>query len=142
MEEIDGQRQIAAPQSAAEIKAGKRPVMVDNPDCTIPLDAIEITAEKHAALFDAQAAGKQIATRGKKAIAIERPVDVDARAAAIKLERNQKLAASDWTQLPDAALEPEVKAEWAAYRQALRDLEPGSSEFPESPRLSPTQIEQ
>ena len=33
--------------------------------------------------------------------------------------RNGVLAASDWTQLPDAPVDP---AEWATYRQELRDL--------------------
>ena len=37
----------------------------------------------------------------------------------IKLWRNAKLAASDWTQLADV---PVDKAAWATYRQALRDL--------------------
>ena len=37
-------------------------------------------------------------------------------------KRNNKLIASDWTQLPDSPLSAEKKAEWAAYRQALRDL--------------------
>lgn len=34
--------------------------------------------------------------------------------------RNRQLAASDWTQLPDAPLAN--KPAWAAYRQELRDL--------------------
>ena len=37
-------------------------------------------------------------------------------------ERNTRLAASDWTQGNDSPLSPEKKEEWAAYRQALRDL--------------------
>jgi hypothetical protein len=37
----------------------------------------------------------------------------------IKLWRNAELAASDWTQLPDA---PVTKSAWASYRQSLRDL--------------------
>jgi hypothetical protein len=37
----------------------------------------------------------------------------------IKLWRNSKLAASDWTMHTDA---PTDKVKWAAYRQALRDL--------------------
>jgi hypothetical protein len=37
----------------------------------------------------------------------------------IKVWRNRELAASDWTQLPDA---PVDKTAWATYRQALRDL--------------------
>jgi uncharacterized protein YjiS (DUF1127 family) len=36
--------------------------------------------------------------------------------------RNDLLAMSDWTQLPDVALSDAEKAEWSTYRQALRDL--------------------
>ena len=32
------------------------------------------------------------------------------------------LVQSDWTQLPDVPLSNEKKAEWATYRQELRDL--------------------
>lgn len=37
----------------------------------------------------------------------------------VRRERNERLAACDWTQLPDAAMD---RAAWATYRQALRDL--------------------
>ena len=37
-------------------------------------------------------------------------------------ERDTLLANSDWTQMPDSALSDEVKAAWATYRQALRDI--------------------
>ena len=40
--------------------------------------------------------------------------------AIIKDQRNQLLAASDWTQLPDVSLD--TKSNWATYRQALRDI--------------------
>lgn len=47
------------------------------------------------------------------------------------------LLESDWTQLPDSPLSAEKKAEWAAYRQTLRDLSPPidfcSFEFPDPP---------
>ena len=36
--------------------------------------------------------------------------------------RTNSLNASDWTQLPDNALSDSKKAEWATYRQELRDL--------------------
>lgn len=36
--------------------------------------------------------------------------------------RNQKLVASDWTQLFDVPLTNEKKQEWATYRQTLRDF--------------------
>lgn len=37
----------------------------------------------------------------------------------VRIARNKRLAASDWTQLPDAACD---QAAWAEYRQQLRDL--------------------
>ena len=43
----------------------------------------------------------------------------EAQWANVRSERNAKLAACDWTQLPDA---PVVHAVWAGYRQALRDI--------------------
>lgn len=52
-------------------------------------------------------------------------MEIDADGAAdeqwkqVRLERNAKLAASDWTQLPDAPVDAAV---WAEYRQALRDV--------------------
>jgi hypothetical protein len=37
----------------------------------------------------------------------------------VRIERNQALAASDWTQVADA---PVDQAAWATYRQELRDI--------------------
>jgi len=49
-----------------------------------------------------------------------------ARAATLRAERDQRLSATDWTQLADAPVDPAL---WAAYRQALRDL-PQQAGFP------------
>lgn len=43
----------------------------------------------------------------------------DRLAASIRKERDQLLAACDWTQVADA---PVDQAAWATYRQALRDI--------------------
>lgn len=48
------------------------------------------------------------------------------KAAAVRLERNQRLAECDWTQLADAPVDAAV---WATYRQALRDV-PDQTGFP------------
>lgn len=37
-------------------------------------------------------------------------------------KRNNKLSACDWTQTADSPLSDSKKAEWATYRQALRDI--------------------
>jgi len=40
----------------------------------------------------------------------------------VRSQRNALLAASDFTQLPDTARDDAERAEWAIYRQALRDV--------------------
>ena len=40
----------------------------------------------------------------------------------VRAQRNALLGACDWTQLGDAALAGHTAAEWATYRQELRDL--------------------
>ena len=42
--------------------------------------------------------------------------------AEVKEYRNAQLVWSDWTRLDDITLAADKKAEWATYRQALRDL--------------------
>lgn len=49
--------------------------------------------------------------------------------ALLRVERNHRLATSDWTQVADA---PVDRAAWAAYRQALREL-PGNTVDPLNP---------
>ena len=56
-------------------------------------------------------------------------------AASIRAERNERLSATDWTQVADA---PVDTAAWAAYRQALRNVTeqagfPTDVEWPEQP---------
>jgi hypothetical protein len=55
--------------------------------------------------------------------------------AIIRIKRDELLAASDWTQLPDVQLS--TKEAWAAYRQALRDVtnqpDPFNITWPEPP---------
>lgn len=66
------------------------------------------------------------------------PEAVDALSAkilhAIRAERNAKLTACDWTQLPDAPVDAEA---WAEYRQALRDItdqpDPFAIVWPQTP---------
>lgn len=40
----------------------------------------------------------------------------------IRIERNARLVACDWTQLPDVSLTLGKKQEWEVYRQSLRDF--------------------
>ncbi len=50
----------------------------------------------------------------------------------LRFERTIRLVESDWSRLDDVGLSTSQKAEWATYRQALRDL-PSSA----NPSLAP-----
>ena len=50
----------------------------------------------------------------------------------LRSSRNAVLAKSDWTQAADSPLSDAKKAEWATYRQALRDL-PANTSDPANP---------
>jgi hypothetical protein len=56
---------------------------------------------------------------------------------AVRAQRNHRLIACDWTQLPDAPLTDAKAANWGSYRQALRDItnqsDPFNIEWPVSP---------
>lgn len=53
-------------------------------------------------------------------------------ASSARASRNALLAASDWTQMPDAPLSAPQRATWATYRQALRDW-PDAPGWPDAP---------
>ena len=56
------------------------------------------------------------------------------QAAQMRAQRNALLQQSDWTQMPGAPLTTTEQAEWARYRQFLRDLpEKTDQSFPSPP---------
>lgn len=132
-EAILGPRLLPTWNSEAERKAGKRPIMVANPDCRIPFGAGEIRPERFAEIMAAQQDGAVIELHGGKPVAVPRAPSADELEAARRRRRDQLLAASDWTQLPDSPLTEGDRAEWAIYRQALRDLDMGADSWPLSP---------
>lgn len=133
-EAILGLRQIPTWKSEAEQLAGKRPVMVDNPHCRIPPGATEISEERFKELMAEQAKGAEIVLGQKgNPVAVPRILPEEARLAARRRRRDQLLAASDWTQLPDSPLSEQERAEWAVYRQALRDLNMYGTSWPLAP---------
>lgn len=48
---------------------------------------------------------------------------------AVRNRRNDLLSRSDWTQMPDVQINPDLRQQWATYRQALRDI-PSQPGFP------------
>ena len=87
-----------------------------------------ITIDDGAGAFDAEGNQIELDQALVDAAAIE--VAADFAVAALRRKRNRLLAETDWTQSRDVTLPNDV--EWAAYRQALRDL-PANTEDPANP---------
>lgn len=113
---------------------------VDNPACLIPVDAVEITQERHAALLDGQSAGRIIASdTDRYPVLIDPPPPSDEElAVAERAWRDGQLAATDGVvsrhrdEVEGGAtttLTPEQYSALQQYRQALRNW-PESGEFP------------
>ena len=72
-------------------------------------------------------------TDEEKAAAAKLVEDADKDFTSVRLSRNQRLAGTDWTQGADSPLSNSKKAEWATYRQELRDYPATASKVSELP---------
>ncbi len=134
---LHGPLLIEAPMSSRAKKAGKRPALVPNPDTKIPADAVEVSEVQYRKLLDAQTAGQKIDARAGQPVAVDRIASAEELEASRRLERDKRLAASDWTQLADTlADDPEAKASFAGYRKALRELDMSGGDWPVPPMVS------
>jgi hypothetical protein len=77
-------------------------------------------------LIDAAVGGSAGDTWNGTAI-VEKLRDVEAEKVSVRNQRDLLLAATDWTQCADSSAA--VKAQWAPYRKALRDV-PQQAGFP------------
>ena len=87
-----------------------------------PDDMMYLNARENETVIEGIASDKRhIVVNGK---ICDKPVDLDELKVEfqerLRVTRNAKLSASDWTQLGDVS--PENKDKWKEYRQALRDL--------------------
>lgn len=134
-DQLHGTPVIAAPQTAREIKAGKRPEMIANPLCRMPEDAKPISDARHAELMAAQAEGKAIVAVNGKPVAIMAQVSAAQLETRRRAQRDSLLAASDWTQIDDASPRG-GKPAWASYRASLRELDMSGTDWPAAPGQS------
>lgn len=114
-----------------------------NPDVhgtAMPGDVVEISAQDHQALILAQGQGLCIVPDANGfPVAVAPSLDTADLWTIIRAQRDARLRACDFTQLPDAPLSLEERAAWAVYRQALRDLpglyadDPASLVWPNPP---------
>lgn len=104
--------------------ASNSPVMklVSNPDCRLPLDAVSIPVELHAALIEAQASGKDIAADATgMPVAVDRVVSSERQLEQLRARRDAALRASDWAEFT-RRLPVALRKKWLAYRDELFDL--------------------
>jgi len=115
-------------------------IIIDNPHCSLPTDAVEISDELWQSLLAAQAAG-QVIVAGvdgmPEAVSSPPPSMTDAWKQ-VRMRRDALLVACDWTMLADAPLSATERAAWGEYRQALRDVpqahvEPAAVVWPFAP---------
>ncbi|MDI9240724.1 tail fiber assembly protein [Lysobacter sp. LF1] len=97
----------------------------------MPEDVVEITPERHASLFEGQAAGRRIVAGddGFPKLGDEPAPGVEEVTVLARRRRDRLLAASDYRAMPDYPQSEAQRAAWLGYRQQLRDL-PATSGFP------------
>jgi len=92
-----------------------------NPDCLIPASVVLISDEDYQAYIQDQGQWLRDPATGLRVAAPPPPPPTRAKLlTGILAERNQRLTASDWTQMPDTPLTNDQRAAWVSYRQALR----------------------
>lgn len=93
--------------------------MVPNPACSIPADAVEISAEEHQQLLRGPSNGMEmIGNAAGHPILQPRTITADE----ILARRDALLSGSDWVTARAIDLGEGVSANWREYRQALRDI--------------------
>lgn len=123
-EAIHGPRQIADPQTEAQIKAGRKPRYRANPACTIPADAIAVDQSLWQYLLGLQGEGKVITVVSGSVVALDPDLpSAEEQLAAIRARRDRLLLATDpMVTVPDYPITAEQRTDLLAWRQALRDF--------------------
>lgn len=99
----------------------------------MPKDVCEVSSERHAELMAGQAGGMKIGadSNGRPNLQERDKPTNDQLAAEARAKRVALLKDSDWVTLRAVETGSTVPTEWAAYRQALRDV-PKQKAFPKS----------
>lgn len=123
-----------------DMNADPDTIEVDNPDCLIPADAVEITFEVRAQLLAGNALGKSIAAdeNGYPVLVDAPPASAEELAGQERQWRDAQLALSDGVvsrhrdeleESQETTLTADQYAELQSYRRALRNW-PEAGEFP------------
>lgn len=97
----------------------------------MPGDAVEITAEQHAALLAGQGAGQRIVgdSGGNPVLADPEPLTPEELSAMARAERDRLITQTDYLLMPDYPISEDDLIATKMYRQALRDV-PAQPGFP------------
>lgn len=89
-----------------------------------PADAVEITTSQHQALLSANAEGQLIMADDEgRPMAVDPPPLSDHQLLErMRFTRDERLSACDYLMMPDYPIDADLRAAWASYRQALRDM--------------------
>lgn len=82
--------------------------------------AMQLQADEVAVPVDAVRQWATIDIAGESVTIVGEPTSFSQDS--IRARRSAMLASCDWTVLPDSPLSPAERAQWVAYRQALRDI--------------------
>lgn len=103
----------------------------------IPTPNVELTDEQwEQATSGNQKTGRWKWINGQHTFVLHTQEQLDkAELSRVRTERDSLLIRSDWTQIPNNPLTAEKQAEWAEYRQKLRDITKVKPyTFPEPPK--------
>ena len=118
-------KNISWPKQISDETAAKFDVYPVTPSPQ-PADRYDINIERTAVKQDTTWVEQWLETPATPEQIAER---TEAKAAAVRADRNQRLASCDWTQLADSPLDADGKAAWALYRETLR-MVPQQQGFP------------
>ena len=123
-EAVHGYRLMAEALSEKQLKAGRKPRFLPNPNSSIPADAIAVDRAEWQRLLAAQGEGKSIVIRAGRVEASDpAPPTAAEQLALIRARRDRLLAATDkMVSVPDYPITAEQREELVVWRQALRDF--------------------
>lgn len=123
-EAVHGHRLLAEALTEKQLKAGRKPRFLPNPNSSIPADAIAVERAEWQRLLTAQGEGKSIVVRaGRVEAADPAPATAAEQLALIRARRDRLLASTDMmVSVPDYPITAEQREELVAWRQALRDF--------------------
>lgn len=100
----------------------------------LPADAVKVTAKRHADLLKLQGDGRVIKANGvgEPIAVLPDPPSQSQLMERLRSKRDGLLRECDYVMMQDYPISVEALAEWASYRQALRDMPEAFGDNPQA----------